>query len=629
MTYLLIVMPVLVQAQVIDTPNTSNKAPIMLDGQVLFTVGDFGEFSAQQRAEQINQSLMETMKSPEVIEINLVKVGEQITIQNTHNQQHLLTVTPADIVPGANPLQQALLWKNNIQQVVDQGQKQRTKSYQSKLVVITLLVILTAIAIHLLLQFLRRLSFHYLAKTAPTNSKLSLWNQLVVQGYQLGLLALQLGVWIYALIYTTNLFPQTRSWHYWLNSPLINFGTKSYSALEILLLFGLTVALWLIVKTVTNLLKHYILKKTITDSAIRDVIALTIQCIVTILGLVILWQSWGIDVGALAITASFLGVGIGFGLQNIANNFISGLILTLERPVKVGDLIKVNELIGTVRTIGSRSTEILTQDQITIIIPNSQLLDNQLLNWNHRDSRSRLRIPIGVAYNSDLRRVRAALLLAAKKHPDVLRTPRPQIYFQTFNHSSLDFELLVWIKEPKKQFRIASDLNYLIMASLRHYEIEIPFNQTDVNFSSPRLEKLLTAWFSYQGLNLDLMTEITAQQTNNNPVDNYHKFINNKAALLLNTFEDQLTEIDLDRLVKAMRGANGLKITGRCYHLNYYPLCFVGSEAVDWLVKHQGFSREQAIELGQILVERNIIHHVSDEHSFQDSYLFYRFCSDD
>ncbi|MEM8674127.1 MAG: mechanosensitive ion channel domain-containing protein [Cyanobacteria bacterium P01_G01_bin.67] len=621
-------MPVLVQGQVINS-NNSNKAPVVLDGQVLFNVADFGDFSAEERAETINQALIKTMKSPEVITIDLVQTGEQITIQNTNTQQHLLTVTQADLESGTNPLHQALLWKNNIQSVVTQGQKERSRTYQSKVLLITLMVTLIAIAIHFFLQFLRRLSFHYLAKIDSKNTKSSLWHQLIIQWSQLCLLSLQLGIWLYALIYTTNLFPQTRSWHYWLNSPLLNFDTKSYSALEILLLCGWTVAIWFVVRTITNLLKHYLLKKTITEPAIRDVIAISLQCIFTALGLIILWQSWGIDVGALALTASVLGVGIGFGLQNIANNFISGLILTLERPIKVGDLIKVNDLIGTVRNIGSRSTEILTQDHIAIIIPNSQLLDNQLLNWNHRDSHSRLRIPIGVSYNSDLRKVRAALLSAAKKHPDILRAPRPQIFFQKFNHSSLDFELLVWIRDPKKQFRITSDLNYLIMASLRRYEIEIPFPQTDVNFNSPRLEQLLISWFSYQGMNLDLLPEITTPENPKNPVDNYHKFINNKTALLLSTFEEKLTEIDLDQLVAEMRGEDGLNITGRRYHLSYYPSCFIGSEAIDWIVKQQGFTREEAIELGQILIERGIIHHVTDEHPFQDSYLFYRFCIDD
>ncbi|MEM8717721.1 MAG: mechanosensitive ion channel domain-containing protein [Cyanobacteria bacterium P01_G01_bin.39] len=625
-TCLLIVVPTAVYGQ--QTNTTPQKAPIVLDGQVLFSVGSFGNFSAQERAAQINQALIKTVKSSMPIRIGLVKVDEQITIQNTATKKHLLTVTKSDVITAATPHNQALLWVNNIQKVVKRGQKERTAAYQSKAFLTTFLVIFIAIAAHLIVQFLRSLSSQRPAKISQKPNRLSFWDRFIAQWCQFILLPVQLGIWIYAVIYITDLFPQTRSWQYRLNSPLISLGTETYSALEILLLLGLTVVTWFVIRAVINLLKYYILKKTISEPAIQDVIAICLQYIFTALGLIILWQSWGIDVAALAIAASVLGVGIGFGLQNIANNFISGLILTLERPIKVGDLIKVDDLIGTVKNIGSRSTEILTQDHLSIIIPNSQLLDNQLINWNHRDSISRLRIPIGVAYNSDPRKVRAALLSAAKNHSEVLRSPRPQILFQKFNDSSLDFELLVWIKDPKKQFRIVSDLNYLIMMSLRRLDIEIPFPQTDVNFNSPRLEKLLSTWLSYQGINLDLSAD-SKSDNNHHHADNYHKIISHKTALLLNTFEEKLTEIDLEQLVSEMRGEDGLIIADRRYRFNLYSKCFVGSEAVDWIVKHQGFSREEAIELGQILIEREIIHHVADEHSFQDRYLFYRFCVDE
>ena len=411
-----------------------------------------------------------------------------------------------------------------------------------------------AIAIHLSIQFIRSYSSRHIAKTSKKQTKSNSWHKLVIQWCQFVLLGFQLAIWICAFIYITNLFPQTRSWRYWLNSPLINLNSKSYSALELLLLLGLTVLTWFVIRTITKLLKHYILKKTITESATQDIIAIALQYTFTFLGLIILWQSWGIDVGALAITASVLGVGIGFGLQNIAGNFISGLILTIERPIKVGDLIKVDDLIGTVKNIGARSTEILTEDHITIIVPNSQLLENQLINWNHGNSLSRLRIPVGVSYSSELRRVKTALLYAAKNHAEVLRTPRPQVLLKKFNESSLDFELVVWIKEPKNQFRIFSDLNYLIMTSFQRYRIDVPFPQADVNLNSPQLEKLLTAWLGAQGINAHLLSEITEKKESENRIDNPHKLIDNyKTALLLNTFEEKVTEIDLEQLVKAMR----------------------------------------------------------------------------
>ncbi len=515
------------------------------------------------------------------------------------------------------------MWKDSIQKALNRGQKERTASYQTQALLITIFVIFIAITLHLGMQFFRSLSSRQIVKLLNQQTRLKSWHKLFIQWWQITLLGVQLGIWIFTFIYTTNLFPQTRSWRYWLNSPLISLGSKSYSAWELIFLLGLTVALWFIIRAFTNIFKYYVLKKTITESGIQDLIAVLLQYIFTFLGLIILWQSWGIDVGALAITASVLGVGIGFGLQNITNNFISGLVITLERPIKVGDLINVNDLIGTVKNIGARSTEILTQDHISIIIPNSQLLENQLINWNHGDSISRLRIPIGVSYNSDLRKVKAALLYAAKNHSEVLRTPRPQVLLQKFNDSSLDFELLVWIKEPKKQFRIISDLNYLIVASLRRYKLEVPFPQTDVNLNSPRLEQLLTAWLNYQGINPPVAEE------NSTISDNIDKIINNKSADFFNSLEDKLTEVDLDKLVKAMCSDDGLEIRDRRYRFNFYPACFVGSEAVDWLVKTQNYQREEAIELGQILIERGIIHHVTDEHPFKDGYFFYRFYMDE
>lgn len=603
--------------------NQSNKAPVILDGEVLFEVTDFGVFSAQERAEKINQSLIDTVKSSEKITIDLVEVDKEITIQNISEQRHLLTVTQADIISAANRYNQASLWKNIIQIALNKAQKQRTKTYQSKAILLSFIIIIVLTSLHLGLQLLRSFITGQLVRLFNQQNSLKSWQKKVIQGWQISLLGIQLGIWIFAFGYIINLFPQTRNLRYWLNSPLVSFGSKSYSALQLLWLLGLTIAVWFIVKALTKIFKLYILQRTGAAQSLQDAIAVLLQYSFTFLSLIILWQSWGIDVSTLAITASVLGVGIGFGLQNIANNFISGLIITLERPIKVGDLIEINDLIGTVKNIGSRSTEILTQDHISIIIPNSQLLENQLINWNHGNSISRLKIPIGVSYDSDIRQVKAALLYAAKNHAEVLRTPRPQVFFQKFNHSSLDFELLVWIKEPKKQFRIISDLNYLIASSLHRYKIEVPFPQTDVNFNSPRLEQLLTTWLKYQGINPPVA------EVNNNFFDKIPKIVNNKSVDFFNFAQDKLTQLDLEKLIADMRSEGGLDIRDRRYNLNVYPNCFVGSEAVNWLVERQKYQREEAIEIGQILIEKAIIHHVTDEHSFKDGYFFYRFFRDE
>ena len=607
----------------VATARIPNKAPVVLDGQVLFEVGNFGIFSAEERARTINQVLIDTVKSSDQILIEVVELENQITIRDISSERHLLTITQEDIISAATPYGQAIIWKERLTTALQTAQKERTYIYQSKALLTTIILILLTVFSYIILRFFRGFISRKTSNLLNSQVRFQPWNKLLIRWGNLSILGLQLLICVAALFYTINLFPQTRSWFYWLDSPVINLGNQSYSPLEIVFLLSLTVAVWFVVRIITNLFKYYVLRPISADRAIQEIIAVFVQYVFTFLALIILWQSWGLDLGTLAIAVSVLGVGIGFGLQNIANNFISGLVIIFERPIKIGDLIEVDNLVGTVENIGFRSTEILTQDRITIIIPNSQLLENQVINWNHRDSISRLRIAIGVSYNSDIRKVKTALLYAAKNHSEVLRTPRPQVWFQEFAGSSLNFELLVWIKEPKKQFRIKSDLNYLIATSLRQYNIEIPFPQRDINLSSPKLEQLLIAWLGYQGINPSI-----AENTNNYPAKP-PKIKSSKSEDFFITVEDKLTEKDLEKLIAEMRSANGLKISDRNYYLNLYPVCFVGSEAVDWLVQKQNYKREEAIEIGQILLEKGIIHHVTDEHSFKDAYLFYRFYVDE
>jgi potassium efflux system protein len=157
----------------------------------------------------------------------------------------------------------------------------------------------------------------------------------------------------------------------------------------------------------------------------------------------------------------------------------------------VGDLVRVGELVGTVQHIGARSTQILTLDQITIIVPNSQFLEQQVVNWNHGNPVTRLRVPVGVAYGSNIDSVRAAILDAVKGNAEILDYPQPQVWFMGFGDSSLNFELLVWISVPKNQFKLISDLNYKIESNFRLYGVEIPFPQRDVHVRSPQLDQLV------------------------------------------------------------------------------------------------------------------------------------------
>jgi small-conductance mechanosensitive channel len=204
-------------------------------------------------------------------------------------------------------------------------------------------------------------------------------------------------------------------------------------------------------------------------------------------GTIVVLQLWGLDLSSLTIFASVLGVGIGLGLQGIAKEFISGLVLIFERPIKVGDFVNVGELMGTVERISVRSTEIRTMDEVSIIIPNSRFLEGEVVNWTHHSPVSRLKVPVGVAYGSNLSVVRSALIDAAKEHTDVLAEPAPRVFFKGFGDNSLDFDLMIWIAEPRKQFLIKSDLYFRIEAILRHRHIEIPFPQRDLHIRSGSL----------------------------------------------------------------------------------------------------------------------------------------------
>ncbi len=195
-------------------------------------------------------------------------------------------------------------------------------------------------------------------------------------------------------------------------------------------------------------------------------------------------QTIGLNLTSLTVLGGFLGVGLGFGLQNITSNFISGIILLLEQPIRVGDKVTVQDRIGTVKEIGMRSTMIDTFDNIRLIIPNSVFVEREVINWSHGDPKIRLHIPFGVAYGSDVPNVRKTILKVAEDCTNTLHTPPPEVRVLGLGDSSLDFELLAWIPDPRKQFRIKSDLYYAIEAALNKANIEIPFPQRDIHIRS-------------------------------------------------------------------------------------------------------------------------------------------------
>ncbi len=266
------------------------------------------------------------------------------------------------------------------------------------------------------------------------------------------------------------------------NSPLPGVNLSLF---QIFLLVALLIAVfWLSSRTKRFLFNRFLAKSGL-DRSLQYAIAQIVSNIVLIVGIFIVLDNAGIHLGALTVFAGAVGVGVGFGLQNIASNFISGLVILAERPITVGDRVEVAGIAGQVQHIRARSTVIVTNDNITMIVPNTKFIDSPVTNWTYGDPRVRFRIPIGVAYGSDVNRVREALIAAAREHPAALSDPAPSVFLDKFGDSTIDFELVVWSMEMSyRPRRFKSDLNFLIDKHLRAAGIEIPNPQRDLHIRS-------------------------------------------------------------------------------------------------------------------------------------------------
>jgi small-conductance mechanosensitive channel len=239
-------------------------------------------------------------------------------------------------------------------------------------------------------------------------------------------------------------------------------------------------ALW-----ASSVIKHQLVFRVLTRSGLDPSLQYTIAQItgyaVLALGFLLTLQSTGIDLSTVTVFAGAVGVGVGLGLQSLASNFISGLVILAERPIKIGDRIEVTGVAGQVTDIRARSTTVITNDNISLIVPNSVFTEHTVTNWSHGDQKVRFRIPVSVAYGSDLDKVKEALLQVAKQHPSVLTAPEPTVFFDSFGDSALRLELVVWSAEMSyRPRRFRSDLNFAIDQAFRNYRIEVPFPQQDL-----------------------------------------------------------------------------------------------------------------------------------------------------
>ncbi|GAB5410657.1 MAG: mechanosensitive ion channel [Balneolaceae bacterium] len=267
-----------------------------------------------------------------------------------------------------------------------------------------------------------------------------------------------------------------------LNVTLFEIQNTPVTFMSLIIFILFIVGFSFLASFVKRLLNKRILPKFIKDSGLRYTLARMSQYVIVIFGLFISFQFLGIDLTGLAVIFGFLSVGIGFGLQNITSNFISGLIVLFERPISVGDRVQVNNIEGDVQEINIRSTKVKTLDNISIIVPNSEFVSKDVINFSHGDPSYRLSITVGVAYNSNLDNVLKALNDVAEKSNHVLKNPKPDVHLRNFGDSAWDMKLLVWIPDVKNKYTIQNELNQAIVRKFREMDIEIPFPQRDINF---------------------------------------------------------------------------------------------------------------------------------------------------
>lgn len=224
-----------------------------------------------------------------------------------------------------------------------------------------------------------------------------------------------------------------------------------------------------------------LLPQTSLDAGLRTSIHTGVGYVGAAIAGLVAFSYAGLNLQNVAIVASALSVGIGFGLQSIVNNFVSGIILLAERPFKVGDRIEVGQNMGIVQRVSVRATQIQTFDNVTVIVPNADLISGQVVNWMHGDFSARLKIPVGVSYDSDPEQVRRVLLEIAMDNPRVLKIPEPFVSFTDFGADALQFTLFCHVGNINADAGAASDMRFEIARRFREEKIEMPFGQREIH----------------------------------------------------------------------------------------------------------------------------------------------------
>ena len=274
-----------------------------------------------------------------------------------------------------------------------------------------------------------------------------------------------------------------------LDVPILPIGTTRFTAWMLVYLLVLLGLLVYVTGKLRTWITDHLLARSHVELGLRQAVGSMIRYLLIAIGFAIILQTAGVDLSALTVLAGALGIGVGLGLQNIANNFISGLIILFERPIKVGDRIDVGGVTGDVVDISPRATTVVTNDNIAVIVPNSEFISSKVTNWSYTNRDVRLNFPVGVSYKSDPELVRRVLLEVAAAHPGILQERRSDVLLREFGDSSLNFVLRVWTRDyTTTPGVLRSDLNYAIWSKFKEHEIEIPFPQRDLHIRSGALD---------------------------------------------------------------------------------------------------------------------------------------------
>src|SRR3989441_197983 len=272
---------------------------------------------------------------------------------------------------------------------------------------------------------------------------------------------------------------------YFMNFKLFEIN-KTAITLSSVLMFLVVIAVFAVTsRLLQRVLRVQIFSRLRIDEGIQYTLIRISHYAIMIIGAVVAFQFIGIDLTGLAIIVGFLSVGIGFGLQNITSNFVAGLILLFERPIKVGDRVMVGDQEGDVVEIKMRSTTIRTLNNVAVIVPNSEFVSSKLENWSYGDQKVRLDVNVGVSYESDLETVIRSLMEVAAEHPEVLTNPAPDVLHSGFGDSAWNMRLRIWLEHPRRHLEVQSDINSAIVRKFQPNGVEIPVPQRDMHVRSP------------------------------------------------------------------------------------------------------------------------------------------------